>query len=111
MDTMAKRWGRLEPHLEVYGPKDSIPRPAVLLFHGCGGLRDHVRYYAEAAAARGYRAFVVDSFAARGWTRTFGLMFVCTGLQCLATPSAPATCWHRLLGRMAKLASTWTRPA
>ena len=93
---MAKRWGRLAPHLEVYGPKDSSPRPAVLLFHGCGGVRDHIRHYAEAAAARGYRAFVVDSFAARGWTRAFGLMFVCTGLQFQGAERAGdvlAACW------------------
>lgn len=96
MDTMAKRWARLEPHLEAYGPKDSLPRPAVLLFHGCGGVRDHIRHYAEAAAAKGYRAFVIDSFAARGWTRAFGLMFVCTGLQFQGAERAGdvlAACW------------------
>ncbi len=81
MDSIAERWRKLEPHMETFGPKDSLKRPAVLLFHGCGGVRDHIRHYAEAAARKGYRAYVIDSFAARGWTRTFGLMFVCTGLQ------------------------------
>jgi dienelactone hydrolase len=68
----------------------------VILFHGCGGLRDHIRHYAKEAAAQGYRAFVVDSFAARGWTRTFGLMFVCTGLQFQGSERAGdvlAACW------------------
>ena len=96
MDTMAKRWKRLEPKIEVYGPEDSKPRPAVLLFHGCGGVRDHIRHYGEVAAAQGYRAFVVDSFAARGWTRAFGLMFVCTGLQFQGAERAGdvlSSCW------------------
>jgi dienelactone hydrolase len=96
LDRMEKRWARLEPKMEVYGPKDSVPRPAVILFHGCGGLRDHIRHYAETAAAQGYRAFVIDSFAARGWTRTFGLMFVCTGLQFQGAERAGdvlSSCW------------------
>ncbi|HWE46489.1 MAG TPA: dienelactone hydrolase family protein [Caulobacteraceae bacterium] len=93
---MEKRWARLGPKMEVYGPKDSVPRPAVVLFHGCGGLRDHIRHYAEAAASQGYRAFVIDSFAPRGWTRAFGLMFVCTGLQFQGAERAGdvlASCW------------------
>jgi dienelactone hydrolase len=81
LDTIAQRWASLEPRVQVFGPKDDLKRPAVILFHGCGGLRDHILHYCEAAAAQGYRAFAVDSFAARGWTRAFGLMFVCTGLQ------------------------------
>jgi dienelactone hydrolase len=96
VDTLAKRWARLEPHVTTYGPKDSAPRPAVLLFHGCGGVRDHTRHYAEAAGREGYRAFVVDSYTARHWTRAFGLMFVCTGLQFQGAERAGdvlAACW------------------
>ncbi len=81
MDSMAKRWARLEPHVTAYGPDDGVKRPAVLLFHGCGGVREHIHMYGRAAEGAGYRAYVIDSFAARGWNRTFGLMFVCTGLQ------------------------------
>lgn len=51
----------------------------MLLFHGCGGIRPHLDRYAEAASARGARAFVVDSYAARGWTQAFGIAFVCSG--------------------------------
>jgi dienelactone hydrolase len=80
MDTLAARWARLEPHTTVVGPDDDRPRPAVLLFHGCGGLRDHLPRYAEAAKAAGWRAFIVDSYAPRGWSRSFALMTVCTGL-------------------------------
>jgi dienelactone hydrolase len=80
MDTLAARWARLESHTTVVGPDDDRPRPAVLLFHGCGGLRDHLPRYAEAARAEGWRAFIVDSYAPRGWNRPFALATVCTGL-------------------------------
>lgn len=81
MDTLAERWARLEPHVTVVGPGDDRPRPAVLLFHGCGGIRDHLPLYAEAAKAAGWRAYIVDSFAPRGWSRTFAMATVCTGLH------------------------------
>lgn len=80
MDTLAERWARLEPHTVVVGPDDDRPRPAVLLFHGCGGMRDHLPKYAAAAKAAGWRAFIVDSYASRGWSRAFALSMVCTGL-------------------------------
>ena len=80
MQTIAERWAWLEPHVTVVGPDDECPRPAVLLFHGCGGLRDHLPRYAAAAKSAGWRAFIVDSYAPRGWTRPFTLTTVCTGL-------------------------------
>lgn len=80
MDTLAERWAKLEPHAVVVGPDDERPRPAVLLFHGCGGLREHLPKYAEAARAAGWRAVIVDSYAARGWSREFALVTVCTGM-------------------------------
>ncbi|RZJ04065.1 MAG: dienelactone hydrolase [Brevundimonas sp.] len=81
MDTLAERWARLAPYTTVVGPDDDRPRPAVLLFHGCGGLRDHLPKYAAAAQAAGWRAFIVDSFAPRGWSREFAMATVCTGLM------------------------------
>ncbi|MDY6923013.1 MAG: dienelactone hydrolase family protein [Pseudomonadota bacterium] len=80
MDTLSQRWARLEPHVTETGPDDDRPRPAVLLFHGCGGLRGHLPKYAEVARAAGWRAFTVDSWAPRGWSRTFAMAAVCTGL-------------------------------
>ena len=80
MDTLSQRWARLEPHTKVVGPDDDRPRPAVILFHGCGGLRGHLPQYAEAARAAGWRAFIVDSYAPRRWSRSFALAAVCTGL-------------------------------
>lgn len=81
MQTAAERWAMLEPHVHVYGPQDDEPRPAVILFHGCGGLRPHLPLYADAAVKAGWRAFVVDSFAPRGWSREFTLALVCTGIR------------------------------
>ena len=80
MDDLNRRWARLEPHVTVVGPDDDRPRPAVLLFHGCGGLRDHLPRYAQAARAAGWRAFIIDSYGPRGWGRLFTLGAVCTGL-------------------------------
>jgi len=80
MDTLCARWARLEPHVTVVGPQDDLPRPAALLFHGCGGLRGHLPRYAEVARARGWRAYIVDSYAPRGWSRQFAMATVCTGL-------------------------------
>ena len=67
--------------MRVLGPDDAEPRPAVLLFHGCGGVREHIDTYARAAAEAGYRAFIIDSYAARGWDRNFALAFVCSGVM------------------------------
>jgi dienelactone hydrolase len=80
MHTVAERWEWLKLHVVVVGPEDDRPRPAVLLFHGCGGMRSHLPRYAEAAKAAGWRAFIVDSYAPRGWARAFTLATVCTGV-------------------------------
>jgi len=77
LDTLASRWAKLRPHVQVYGPAGR--RPTALLFHGCGGLGTHLAVYARAAEAVGVRTVVVDSFAPRGWPRAFGKAFVCTG--------------------------------
>jgi dienelactone hydrolase len=79
LDSLDRRWARLSPHVKAYGPEDGAPRPAVLIFHGCGGVRGQLTGYAEAAAAAGWRAYVVDSYAPRGWPRQYGMAFVCTG--------------------------------
>jgi dienelactone hydrolase len=52
-------------------------RPAVMLFHGCGGIEDdHYRDWAAFFVARGYVALIVDSFAGR----VTGGVGVCSGL-------------------------------
>jgi dienelactone hydrolase len=80
MQTLSQRWSMLEPAVTLVGPDDDRPRPTVILFHGCGGLRGHLPRYAEAAKATGWRAAIVDSYAPRGWSREFAMATVCTGL-------------------------------
>jgi dienelactone hydrolase len=80
MHTLEQRWRKLWPHIVQYGPADAISRPAVVMFHGCGGVREHMRWYAQAAVEAGCRAYVVDSFTARGWSRRFAATFACIGL-------------------------------
>jgi dienelactone hydrolase len=81
LDTTAQRWTRLEPHVQVVSPAGAGPFPALLMFHGCGGLRPYQRRYGEAAAAAGVMAVIVDSFAPRGISRTRALASVCTGAE------------------------------
>lgn len=77
-DTLQARWHRLSANVEAFGPRDDKCRPAVLMFHGCGGVRGHLPEYGEAAARAGWRAYLIDSFTPRGWSRQFGMAFVCT---------------------------------
>lgn len=69
----------LEPHVRSYGPDNDEMLPAVILFHGCAGVRPHIELYAIKAAQIGYRAFVIDSYGARGWNQAWATTFVCTG--------------------------------
>lgn len=80
MNSLASRWRRLAPFTEHLTPSGPGPFPTVLIFHGCGGVRDHLRWYARAAVEAGWGALIVDSFAARGWSRSFAKHLVCTGL-------------------------------
>ncbi|MBW8880600.1 MAG: dienelactone hydrolase family protein [Asticcacaulis sp.] len=80
LDTIERRFARLEPHMTVYGPGDNSARPAVLLFHACNGVRHHIHDYAKRVEAAGYRAFVVDSFTPRGWDESAAMSLVCSGL-------------------------------
>ncbi|EGF92823.1 dienelactone hydrolase [Asticcacaulis biprosthecium C19] len=79
MDTLEQRYALLKPDITVYGPQDDVVRPAVALFHGCGGMREHIHIYAQAVADLGVRAYVVDSFKPRGWDRKFAVSLICTG--------------------------------
>ncbi|MDO9338161.1 MAG: prolyl oligopeptidase family serine peptidase [Caulobacter sp.] len=81
MDTLEARWARLEPHAAIHGPDDAQTRPVVLLFHGCGGVQGHLDDYAAEATRAGWRSVIVDSFAPRGWSRAYGLTFVCSGTR------------------------------
>lgn len=80
MQSLAQRKTLLNSGIQEIGPDDDTPRPAVIIFHGCGGLRSHLPRYAEVAKAAGYRAFIVDSYGPRGWSRLKTLMTVCTNM-------------------------------
>jgi dienelactone hydrolase len=56
-----------------FGVEGDVPRPALVLLHGCGGALDrrggvsaHLVRYADWANARGWHALVVDSLSGRG---------------------------------------------
>lgn len=80
MDTLVDRWRRLAPAAELLSPSGKGPFPVVLLFHGCGGVRIHIRQYAQAAVRAGWAALIIDSFEPRGWSRKLAQFLVCTGL-------------------------------
>jgi len=81
MDTALERWQRLAPEAELLTPAGRGPFPTVLIFHGCGGVRRHLHDYARAAVAAGWAALMIDSFAPRGWSRSYAKLLVCTGLR------------------------------
>jgi dienelactone hydrolase len=81
MDTIERRWRRLYPHVVQLGPSGNDRLPAVLIFHGCGGVRRHLQAYAVAAARAGVRAFLIDSYGPRGWNKRWAQHTVCTGLM------------------------------
>jgi dienelactone hydrolase len=56
----------LLPYMEVLTPDTEEPRPAVLLFHGCGGPRDYGLPRAQYLVEQGYVAVLIDSYTGRG---------------------------------------------
>jgi len=63
---------------ELYRLPSPAPAPAVVLMHGCSGVNDGHRRWAEVLNGFGYAALVVDSFGGRGVNE------VCTGQQAVA---------------------------
>jgi dienelactone hydrolase len=57
------------------------PVPAILMFHGCGGLRQVQEDYARSALDAGYGVLIIGSNAARGIDRFAAMSQVCTGLR------------------------------
>jgi dienelactone hydrolase len=55
----------LLPHVQVLLPEANEPRPAVLMFHGCGGVKPSLYRRAREFVAQGYVAVIVDSFKGR----------------------------------------------
>jgi dienelactone hydrolase len=69
----------IEPYLKIVYPPGPGPFPAVILCHGCGGVRRIMHAYADAAARAGVAAIIVDSCTPRGIDYQAALAQVCTG--------------------------------
>jgi dienelactone hydrolase len=52
--------------MAIYKPAGNGPFPALVIVHSCGGIRPEINEAANQALARGYVAFVLDSFGQRG---------------------------------------------
>ncbi|MCG8443299.1 MAG: dienelactone hydrolase family protein [Caulobacterales bacterium] len=84
-----ERVEKLSAGLELRLPENADgPAPAILLFHGCGGLymEDGSRKavmdeYAAVANERGVAVVIVDSFTPRGIDYQTALRQVCSGLR------------------------------
>lgn len=50
----------------IWKPEGDGPFPAVILVHTCGGLKRQLVHWRSEAVKRGYVAFIIDSFSARG---------------------------------------------
>jgi dienelactone hydrolase len=81
-ETVEQRITRLEPHYTIRQPENATARtPVVIMLHGCGGPRPFIDEMADAAAAAGATAIVVDSFAPRRISRVQAFATVCTGAR------------------------------
>jgi len=79
--TLTEHRAFIEPYLAVSYPPGDGPFPAVLLFHGCGGVRRVTHAYARDAVRAGAAAIIVDSLAPRRISYEQALARVCTGRQ------------------------------
>jgi len=75
----AEHMAFLEPYVRTLYPPGAGPFPAVLLFHGCGGVRQVSENYAALAVKQGVAAVIVDSLRARQIDYEQALAQVCTG--------------------------------
>jgi len=51
---------------DFYMPSGSGPHPAVMLFHGCGGVTPNIAAWSQWLQAEGYAVLAVHSFPGRG---------------------------------------------
>jgi dienelactone hydrolase len=71
----------MQAHTKVYVPEGEAPFPAVMLLHGCGGVRPNMAHYAEMAADMGVIAFVPDSLGPRDISYEDAVESVCSGAR------------------------------
>lgn len=65
----------------IFKPPGPGPFPVSIQLHGCGGPREFLRAYAEAACAAGVAVVNVDSYTARGISRLRASALICTGVM------------------------------
>lgn len=71
----------LRPHDAIYRPDGQGPFPAVVLLHGCAGVRRKDTQWAETFREQGYVALVVDSLSGRGIMTREERRKICLGLD------------------------------
>lgn len=88
--TLAAREALIGPGVHLYPPADGAPPyPAVLQFHGCGGMKPSFQeQWAKVANDAGYMAVVVDSYRPRSITRERALKTVCRGKELIGQERA-----------------------
>lgn len=69
----------LRPHDAIFRPRGEGPFPAIVLLHGCLGVRSKDTRWAERLRDGGYVALVVDSMTGRGLTTLDQRRNVCSG--------------------------------
>ncbi|WP_203291055.1 dienelactone hydrolase family protein [Maricaulis parjimensis] len=77
--SLAEQSALLDRHVEMRLPETANgPVPALILLHGCGGLREVQNAYSDRVLQAGYAAVIVDSNGARGIGRFGAMSRVCT---------------------------------
>ncbi len=77
--SLAEQQVLLEGHVDIRLPGTATgPVPALVMLHGCGGLRAVQNAYADRVLEAGYAAVIVDSNGARGIGRFGAMSRVCT---------------------------------
>ena len=71
----------IEPHISVFKPQGDGPFPTILMFHGCGGIKQQQVFWANIFQSWGYAAVYVDSYVGRGIDRERALSQVCQGKE------------------------------
>ena len=81
IESLDHRGRRLAPHFGVSRPALEGRVPAVLMLHGCGGLRPFMGDIAAVLTEAGAAAIIVDSYAPRRISRLAAFATVCTGAR------------------------------
>jgi dienelactone hydrolase len=88
--TLAEREALIAPYLQFRPPEGAAPPyPAVILFHGCAGMRQpFMDQWSTLANEAGYMAVIVDSHGPRGIDRKRALETVCAGKELIGQERA-----------------------